>query len=76
MASLYLESTIPSYLTAWPAKDLIAAAHQAMTREWWELRRDDFLLHSSQLVIEEISLGDPAAAELRLATMEGIKMCP
>jgi hypothetical protein len=74
VSTLYLESTIPSYLTAWPAKDLIAAAHQAITREWWELRREDFNLHSSQLVIEEVSAGDPRATEQRLAALQGIPL--
>jgi hypothetical protein len=74
--TLYLESTIPSYLTAWPAKDLIAAAHQAITREWWELRRHQFNLHSSQLVVEEISAGDPVAAEQRLAALQEATMLP
>jgi predicted nucleic acid-binding protein len=76
LPSLYLESTIPSYLTAWPANDLIAAAHQAMTREWWQLRRDDFELYTSQLVIEEISAGDPTAAKLRLAALDQIRLLP
>jgi len=46
--SVYIETTIPSYLTAWPARNLIAAAHQAMTRDWWDLRRSDFHLFTSQ----------------------------
>ena len=55
MKSVYIETTIPSYLTAWPARNLIAAAHQAITREWWALRRDSFHLFVSQLVITEAS---------------------
>jgi hypothetical protein len=35
---VYLETTIPSYLTAWPSRDLIRAAHQQITREWWGRR--------------------------------------
>lgn len=30
----YLETTIPNYLTAWPSRDLVRAAHQQITREW------------------------------------------
>jgi hypothetical protein len=74
LPSLYLESTIPSYLTAWPAKDLIAAAHQAITREWWDLRREHFDLYSSQMVVEEISAGDPTAAEQRLAALNRVPL--
>jgi hypothetical protein len=72
LPSVYIETTIPSYLTAWPAKNLIAAAHQALTREWWELRRHEFDLFTSQLVIEEGSTGDPSAAQVRLDVLQGI----
>ena len=30
---IYLETTIPSYLTAWPSRDLVRAAHQQITRD-------------------------------------------
>jgi len=61
-SSLYLETTIPGYLTSRPSRDLIVAGHQQVTREWWETRRDTFQLYISQLVIDEVSAGDPAAA--------------
>jgi hypothetical protein len=63
---LYLETTIPSYLTSRLSRDLIVAGHQQVTREWWERRRDAFQLCLSQLVIDEVSAGDPAAARERL----------
>lgn len=62
----YLETTIASYLTAWPSRDLIMAANQATTREWWENRRDAFQLFISQTVIKESSAGDQDAAQRRL----------
>ena len=37
---VYIETTIPSYLTAWPSRDLIRSAHQQLTREWWAQRED------------------------------------
>jgi len=52
---LYLETTIPSYLTARPSRDLIIAGHQQITREWWEKRRGDFQVYISQLVLDEAS---------------------
>ncbi len=63
---LYLETTIPSYLTSRPSRDLIVAGHQQITREWWERRRDAFQCYISQLVIDEAGAGDPAAARERL----------
>jgi predicted nucleic acid-binding protein len=63
---VYLETTIPSLLTAWPQRDLVLAADQQVTREWWETRRKDFLLFVSQVVLDEAAEGDPAAAAARL----------
>jgi hypothetical protein len=64
---VYLETTIPSYLTAWPSRDLVRAAHQQVTREWWEQRRGEFELFISQIVVRECQAGDPEAASQRLA---------
>ena len=47
---VYLETTVISYLTAAPSRDIVQAAHQQITREWWE-RRKDFDLFVSQAVI-------------------------
>lgn len=63
---LYMETTIPSYLTARPSRDLIAAGHQQITREWWEKRRRDFDIYISQFVIDEAGEGDSEAARRRL----------
>ena len=49
--TVYLETTIPSYLTARPTRDLVMSARQQLTREWWEKRRADFDGYISQLVL-------------------------
>jgi hypothetical protein len=54
---VYLETTVISYLAARPSKDLITAAHQQLTHDWWQNRRQDFDLFSSQLVVQESSAG-------------------
>jgi len=64
--SLYLETTIPSYLTARPSRDVLVLARQELTREWWERERDTYRVVVSTVVVEEIGRGDPAAAERRL----------
>src|ERR1035438_4955483 len=71
---LYLETTIPSYLTSRPSRDLIIAGHQAVTREWWEKRRDAFQLYISQLVVDEASAGDPSAARERLKVLHDLPL--
>jgi hypothetical protein len=60
-SSVYVETTIVSYLTARPSRDIVLAAHQQITHEWWE-RRDRFDLFVSQAVITEVSRGDADAA--------------
>ena len=71
---LYLETTIPSYLTSRSSRDLIIAGHQQVTRERWERRRDTFQLYLSQLVIDEVSAGDPDAAREPLKALRDLPL--
>lgn len=71
--TVYVETTIPSYLTAWPSRDLVRAGEQQVTRDWWD-RRCDFELRVSSLVLLECSAGDADAATLRLAALEGVSV--
>jgi hypothetical protein len=71
---LYMETTIPSYLTSRPSRDLIIAGHQQVTKEWWEKRRDAFEIYISQLVIDEASAGDPGAARERMRIVRDLAM--
>jgi hypothetical protein len=48
-------------------RDLIVAAHQELTREWWETRRHEFTLYASAVVIEEARRGDEVFAQARMA---------
>ena len=70
MPSAYLESTIPSYLAAHPSRDLIAAAHQQITHEWWRDAPKRFDLCISEAVMDEIRSGDPDAVVRRLAIVD------
>ena len=63
---LYLETTVPSYLTAWPSRDLVRAGHQQITKEWWQTRREHFDIYISQFVLDEAAGGDAEAARERL----------
>ena len=64
--SIYIETSVISYLTAKPSRDLIVAAHQQITKEWWENALPLYSAFVSPIVLEEISKGDPNAAQLRL----------
>lgn len=70
-AKVYLETTIVSYLAASPSRDIVIAAHQEITREWWE-RRDRFDLFVSQAVVEEAARGDVTFAARRTALLTGV----
>lgn len=72
MKTVYIETSILSYLTARPARDLLAAAWQNATSGWWETQRSRFELYTSQVVVEEANEGDADAAKRRLAALEGI----
>ncbi|MGA1874213.1 MAG: type II toxin-antitoxin system VapC family toxin [bacterium] len=64
--SLYTETSVISYLTARPSRDLIVAAHQQITYDWWEKILPKYEAFISPIVLEEISKGDLQAAQLRL----------
>jgi len=69
---VYIETSIPSYLTARPTGDLLAAAWQNATCRWWDRFRNSYELVTSLLVLEEAGRGDPDAAKRRLEALEGI----
>jgi hypothetical protein len=63
--TVYLETTIISYLVAHPGRDLVVSAHQQITREWWGTAHNRFRLFISEAVLEEISVGDSKAVARR-----------
>jgi predicted nucleic acid-binding protein len=66
MESVYLETTLISYLCSRPSRDLLVAAHQQVTSDWWISRRETFDCFVSQIVIDEVSAGDPEEARKRI----------
>jgi hypothetical protein len=72
MKSVYIESSIPSFLTARPSRDVRVAAWQELTVQWWEQARRHYDLYTSEIVVAEATEGDVAAAERRVATLRGI----
>lgn len=72
--SVYLETTVFGYLAMRGSGMLRVAANQQTTRDWWDEHRQRFDLFISRFVIDECSDGDPAAAQERLAYLEGIPL--
>ena len=66
METVYIESTILSYLVSRPSRDIIVAARQEITREWWEHSMPRFDCVLSQVVLDEIAAGDPDHAAMRM----------
>ena len=71
---VYLETTIISYLVARPSRDLVMAAYQQITQDWWQLHRNNFELFISELVMTEASAGDKQAAKNRLQLLKTLDL--
>ena len=63
---VYLETSVVSYLASRPSRDLIVAANQQSTQEWWEKQLAKVDVYISQLVVQEASSGDTNAVARRL----------
>lgn len=72
--SVYVETSVISYYTARPSRDIVSAARQTITQEWWDERRQQFDLYVSALVIEEAKIGDPEAAIKRMNLISGLNI--
>jgi len=71
---VYIETTIPSYLTARPSRDIVQAARQQLTREWWDVERRNYDLCISQIVLDEAAAGDAEAAQRRMAVIDTLPL--
>nr|VFK34662.1 MAG: PIN domain-containing protein [Candidatus Kentron sp. LPFa] len=74
--TVYIETSIPSYLTARPSRDVRVAAWQQITGQWWNEALADYDLFTSELVIAEASDGNPEAAARRLEALRGMTELP
>ena len=71
--SVYVETTIVSYLAARPSRDILVRAHQELTRRWWR-QRGAFELFASPLVVEEAARGDLAVEGRRRRLLRGLRL--
>jgi len=72
MTTVYIETSIVSYLRQRPSSQVVMAARQLLTHRWWNEERDKYQVVTSQYVIDEASGGDPVLATERLESLEGI----
>jgi predicted nucleic acid-binding protein len=74
MDTVYLETSIISYLRQKPGTQVVLAARQLLTHQWWNDERSNYQLVASQLVIDEASAGNPSLAAERLQLLAGIPL--
>lgn len=75
MSTVYIETSIVSYLTSRPSRDVVLAAHQTLTRAWWR-GRSAYELCVSQLVLDEAGAGDEFMRARRHRALHGIAVLP
>jgi hypothetical protein len=71
---VYLETTIPSLLTAWPSRNVLIAGQQQATRDWWNKRRRRYQLFVSVLVMTVVERADVTAAKERIAKLKACQV--
>lgn len=76
MDTVYIETSIVSYLRQKPSSQVITAARQLLTYQWWNNERTKYELVVSQYVIDEASAGDATHAADRLLALDGIPLLP
>ena len=70
--AVYLETSVVSYATSRPSRDLIVAGHQQVTRDWFGMYAPAYELFVSQLVVTEAAGGDKDAAQRRMDFLRGV----
>jgi len=72
--AVFIETTIPSYYVARPPRDIVQAARQQLTIEWWDRHRANYELLTSQIVVDEVSQGEQAMAAKRIEMLADIPL--
>jgi hypothetical protein len=76
LPSVYIETSVVSYLVARPSRDPIMAERQRQTRDWWENRRGEYELFTSKLTTTEALVGEESMARLRVEALGGFPRVP
>jgi predicted nucleic acid-binding protein len=73
-AAIYIETSLVSYLVARPSRDIIVAAHQQLTSDWWDNHSHHYDLFISQVVLDEARAGEKQEAAKRLAAIQDLPL--
>ena len=74
MQSIYIETSIVSFLRENPLASPESVERQLITRTWWNLHRQRYELVTSQYVVDEANMGNPARAQERVRYLAGIPL--
>ena len=69
--TVYVETTVVGHLAGRQQSDIIVAARQLASRNWWDVR-ERYELFVSKFVLDECSAGDQVAASERLEMIREI----
>ena len=72
--TIYIETSVISYLVARTSRNARVASNPELTREWWQNRRGKFDLYASAVVVGEAQRGDPNLAAARLEIVRGLRL--
>ena len=70
MESVYIETSVVSYLVAQPPQGTLAHQWHPWTEDWWRIRRPLFECVMSPEVLREAAEGDPEMSRRRLAALD------
>ena len=76
MDIVYIETSVVSHATAWPSSDPSTAVLQDQAKRWMDEQRSLYEVVTSQVVIDEATMGDPDAASRRLQMLDSISIVP
>jgi hypothetical protein len=73
---IYIETSVVSYLTAKPSRDVISMARQQLTLAWWKTQLPNYTAVISAEVLREATRGDSEASRRRLEVLQEIFILP
>ncbi len=70
--TVYIDTSVPSYLTSRPSREWPLKRHQWVTCLFWNAYGSRFEMHVSRRVVDEVKAGDPTAAQKRVELISSL----